>query len=69
MNKSTQRGVLSRRDFNQLVFVAEPAFSYELRSSIPGHKMAAAAARFSFVNNEISYDQNKTVIFELPNKL
>ena len=37
MNKSTQRGVLSGRDFNQLVlFVAVPAFGYELRSFIQG---------------------------------
>ena len=36
MNKSTQKGVLSERDFNQLVFVAVPAFGYELRSFIQG---------------------------------
>ena len=34
MNKSTQRRVLSKRDFNQLVFVAVPAFGCELRSFI-----------------------------------
>ena len=34
MNKSTQRRVLSGRDFNQLVFFAVPAFGYELRSFI-----------------------------------
>ena len=37
MNKSIQRRVLSGRDFNQLVFVAVPAFGYELRSFIQGH--------------------------------
>ena len=36
MNISTQRRVLSERHFNQLVFVAVPAFSYELRSFIQG---------------------------------
>ena len=36
MNKSTQRRVLSDRDFNQLVFATVPAFGYELRSFIPG---------------------------------
>ena len=36
MNKTTQRKVLSGRDFNQLVFVAVPAFGYELRSFIEG---------------------------------
>ena len=34
MNKSTQRRVLSGRHSNQLVFVAVPAFGYELRSFI-----------------------------------
>ena len=34
MNKSTQRRVVSGRDFNQLVFIAVPAFGYELRSFI-----------------------------------
>ena len=34
MNKSTQRRVLSGRDFNQLIFIAVPAFGYELRSFI-----------------------------------
>ena len=34
MNKSTQRRVVSGWDFNQLVFVAVPAFSYEFRSFI-----------------------------------
>ena len=34
MNKSIQRRVLSGRDFNQLVFIAVPAFGYELRSFI-----------------------------------
>ena len=32
MNKSTQRRALSGRDFNQLIFIAVPAFGYELRS-------------------------------------
>ena len=36
MNKSTQRKVSSGRNFNQLVFVAVPAFGYELRSFIQG---------------------------------
>ena len=36
MNKSTQRRVLSEKDFNQLVFVAVPAFSYKLKSFIQG---------------------------------
>ena len=36
MNKSTQRGVLSGRDFNQLVFIVVPAFGYELRSFVQG---------------------------------
>ena len=36
MNKSTQRRVLSERDFNQIVFVAVPAFGYELRFFIQG---------------------------------
>ena len=36
MYKSTQKGVLSGKDFNQLVFVAVPAFGYELRSFIQG---------------------------------
>ena len=36
MNKSTQREILSGRDFNQLVFVAVPAFGYELRFFIQG---------------------------------
>ena len=34
MSESTQRRVLSGRDFDQLVFVAVPAFGYELRSFI-----------------------------------
>ena len=34
MNKSTQRRALSERDFNQLIFIAMPAFGYELRSFI-----------------------------------
>ena len=34
MNKSTQRRALSGRDFNQLKFIAVPAFGYELRSFI-----------------------------------
>ena len=34
MNKSTQRRVLSGREFNQLIFIAVPAFDYELRSFI-----------------------------------
>ena len=34
MNKSTQRRALSGRDFNQLKFIAMPAFGYELRSFI-----------------------------------
>ena len=34
MNKSTQRRALSGRDFNQLIFIAVPAFGYELRSFI-----------------------------------
>ena len=34
MNKSTQRRALSRRDFNQLILIAVPAFGYELRSFI-----------------------------------
>ena len=34
MNISTQGRVLSERDFNQLVFIAVPAFGYELRSFI-----------------------------------
>ena len=34
MNKSTQRRALSGRDFNQLIFIAMPAFGYELRSFI-----------------------------------
>ena len=36
MNKSTQRRILSGRDFNQLVFDAVPAFGNELRSFIQG---------------------------------
>ena len=36
MNKSTQRRFLSGKDFNQLVFVAVPAFDSELRSFIQG---------------------------------
>ena len=36
MNKSTQKRVLSGRDFNQFVFVVVPAFGYELRSFIQG---------------------------------
>ena len=36
MNKSTHRGVLAGRDFNQPVFVAVPAFGYELKSFIQG---------------------------------
>ena len=36
MNKSTQRKVLSERDFIQLVFVAVLAFGYKLRSFIQG---------------------------------
>ena len=36
MNKSTQRGILSGRDFNQLVFVAVHTFGYELRFFIQG---------------------------------
>ena len=34
MKKSTQKRVLSGRDFNQLIFIAVPAFGYELRSFI-----------------------------------
>ena len=34
MNKSTQRRALSGRNFNQLIFIAMPAFGYELRSFI-----------------------------------
>ena len=34
MNKSTQRRVLLGKDFNQLAFVAVPAFGYELKSFI-----------------------------------
>ena len=34
MNNSTQRRVLSGRDFDQLIFIAVPAFGYELRSFI-----------------------------------
>ena len=34
MNKSTQRRALSGRDLNQLIFIAMPAFGYELRSFI-----------------------------------
>ena len=37
MNKSTQRRVLSGKDFNRLVFIAMPAFGYELRSFIQLH--------------------------------
>ena len=36
MNKSTQKRVLSGRDFNQLVFVAVPAFGYKLISFTQG---------------------------------
>ena len=36
MNKSTQGRVLSVRNFNQLVFVALPAFGHELRSFVQG---------------------------------
>ena len=34
MSKSTQKRALSGRDFNQLKFIAMPAFGYELRSFI-----------------------------------
>ena len=34
MIKSTQRRVSSERDFDQLIFIAVPAFDYELRSFI-----------------------------------
>ena len=34
MNKSTQRRALSGRDFNQFLFIAVPAFGYDLRSFI-----------------------------------
>ena len=34
MNKSKQTRALSGRDFNQLIFIAVPAFGYELRSFV-----------------------------------
>ena len=34
MNKSTQKRVLSGRDFNQVVFIAVPTFGFELKSKL-----------------------------------
>ena len=49
MNKSTQRRVLSGREFNQLVFVAVSAFGYELRSFIQHcNKIASFPAKHSW---------------------